>query len=282
MTLSSADSEEDLTLQGAADRLGVHYMTAYRYVRLGLLPAHKAGGTWRVTVADLDEFASPSQQPIHKGEAPWSQRLEARMVSGDTNGAWAVVEAALTSGLGPSRVYTQVLAPAMTSIGERWAAGELDIDDEHIASSIAARLIGRLGSKFNRRGRPKGTVVAAAPSGERHGLGLAMVTDILRGEGYGVLDLGPDTPAGSLVAAMEKVDDVAAVVMSVVYTDALPELKEMIDAVRDAHGAIPIIVGGRAITSAEQANELGADGWSSDPAEAAGLVERSIRSPESS
>ena len=31
--------EPDLTLQEAADLLGVHYMTAYRYVRTGRLPA---------------------------------------------------------------------------------------------------------------------------------------------------------------------------------------------------------------------------------------------------
>ena len=46
----------DLTLHEAAALLGVHYMTAYRYVRLGLLPAAKSGGSWRVTAADLEQF----------------------------------------------------------------------------------------------------------------------------------------------------------------------------------------------------------------------------------
>ena len=45
---------DDLTLHEAADVLGVHYMTAYRYVRLGLLPAAKAGGTCDPTgIVDL-------------------------------------------------------------------------------------------------------------------------------------------------------------------------------------------------------------------------------------
>jgi excisionase family DNA binding protein len=39
----------ELTLHEAADLLGVHYMTAYRYVRLGLLHASKAGVSWRAT-----------------------------------------------------------------------------------------------------------------------------------------------------------------------------------------------------------------------------------------
>ena len=46
----------DLTLEAAAARLGVHYMTAYRYVRLGQLQAVKVGGTWRVRKSDVDAF----------------------------------------------------------------------------------------------------------------------------------------------------------------------------------------------------------------------------------
>jgi MerR family transcriptional regulator, light-induced transcriptional regulator len=255
-------SSDTLSLQEAADRLGVHYMTMYRYVRLGLLPAKKVGGSWRVSVADLDEFIAPSDAPVAKGEAPWAERLEARMVAGDVTGAWAVVEAALASGSTPARIYVDVLAPALASVGERWAGGELGIDDEHLASAVASRIIGRLGPRFNRRGRPRGTVVAAMPSGERHGFGLAMLTDVLRGEGYSVLDLGPDTPAQSLVTAMKKVEDLEAVCLSVAYTDALPRLVETIEEVRGVFGAdIPIVIGGRAIESLDHAISLGADGW---------------------
>ena len=49
-------AEAALTLSEAAVRLGVHYMTAYRYVRLGLLPAQKAGGGWRVQKRAVEMF----------------------------------------------------------------------------------------------------------------------------------------------------------------------------------------------------------------------------------
>lgn len=266
-------SSDTLSLQEAADRLGVHYMTMYRYVRLGLLPAKKMGGSWRVATGDLDEFIAPSEAPVAKGEAPWAERLEARMVAGDVTGAWAVVEAALSSGSTPAKIYIDVLAPALASVGERWAVGELGIDDEHLASAVVARIIGRLGPRFNRRGRPRGTVVAAMPSGERHSFGLAMLADILRGEGYSVLDLGPDTPAPALISAMKKVDDLEAVCLSVAYTDTLPRLEEAIAAVREAFGtSVPIVVGGRAIESAEHAAQLGADGWAADAANVSDLI----------
>ena len=48
-----SDASGHLSLHEAADLLGVHYMTIYRRVRLGILPARKIGGTWMVDPADL-------------------------------------------------------------------------------------------------------------------------------------------------------------------------------------------------------------------------------------
>ena len=49
----------DVSLQEAADILGVHYMTAYRYVRTGRLPAQQVDNRWRVRRANLDRLAPP-------------------------------------------------------------------------------------------------------------------------------------------------------------------------------------------------------------------------------
>ena len=45
-----------LSLQEVADELGVHYMTAYRYVRTGLLVGQKVRNGWQVTEAELERF----------------------------------------------------------------------------------------------------------------------------------------------------------------------------------------------------------------------------------
>ena len=52
-----------VTLHEAAERLGVHYMTAYRRVRMGILPARKIGGTWWIDPADLDRPVTASAGP---------------------------------------------------------------------------------------------------------------------------------------------------------------------------------------------------------------------------
>lgn len=251
---------QDLTLQEAADRLGVHYMTAYRYVRLGLLPASKVSGTWRVSEDDLEQFrAGGTTAPVAAGSpAPWAERLESRLMAGDARGAWGVVEAALAAGSELDEIYLEVLSPALVGIGRRWEAGEIDIAVEHRATGIAMRLIGRLGPRFVRRGRPRGSVVVGAPSGERHSLPLAMLGDLLRLEGWEVSDLGADTPAGSFAHAATTTDDAVAVGLSVTNPDNLPACAESFAAVRDAAPELLLVVGGLAVHGDEHARELGA------------------------
>lgn len=252
----------ELTLHEAADELGVHYMTAYRYVRLGLLPATKAGGSWRVLRADLDGFRAEAPTPSRAGSrrrAPWSDRLEARLVAGDARGAWGVVEAALAAGSELDEIYLEVLSPALVRIGERWEAGEIDVAIEHRATGIAMRLIGRLGPRFARRGRTRGAVVLGAPEGERHGIPLAMLADLLRLHGWDVSDLGADTPASSLAHAAAATDDVVAVGLSITNRENLATAADACAAVRAAVPGMLLVVGGLAVEDDEHAVALGAD-----------------------
>lgn len=255
----------DLTLHEAAEELGVHYMTAYRYVRLGLLPAAKQGGSWRVRRSDLDEFrATGGTADAGRGgsTAPWSERLEARLVAGDTRGAWGVIESALAAGADARGVYLDVLSPAMVSIGSRWQAGEIDIAVEHRATVIAMRLVGRLGPRFVRRGRSRGSVVLGAPAGEQHALPVAILSDLLRVEGWEVSDLGADTPSASFVHAIGEVDSVAGVGISITNAAHLPAAADAAAMIRDVAPGLPVIVGGRAVAGLDDQEilALGAHG----------------------
>lgn len=268
----------DLTLHEAAAELGVHYMTAYRYVRLGLLPATKQGGSWRVRREDLDGFrASGGTATPHRGavSAPWSQRLEARLAAGDTRGAWGVVEGALSSGADVREVYLDVLTPALVSIGARWQAGEIDIAVEHRATVIAMRLIGRLGPRFVRRGRSRGSIVLGAPAGETHGLPVAILADLLRVEGWEVSDLGADTPAGSFAHTVTSTDDVVAVGISVTNPDHLGSAAAACTAVREVAPGVVIVLGGRAVAGLDpsEVHGVGAHGAAASVEEFVALIE---------
>lgn len=279
-------SSEPLTLHEAADRLDVHYMTVYRWVRLGMLPASKVGGTWRVDPADLADLrahpvgrssAAMPSRPSSGGRthrrAPWSERLRERMLAGDPAGSWSVVEAAMASGVEPQDVYVEILTPALHGIGAGWQRGDVPIEREHLASGVAAAIIGRMSARFRRRGRRRGSVLLAMPTGERHGLGVAMLADIVAQGGYEVLNLGPDTPPASLAAAVRSRDDVRAIVVSVVDRTNLQAATRLIAASRRADAKVPIIAGGFAIPDPQTATSLGADAWAADPRQLAPLID---------
>lgn len=258
-----------MTLQEAADSLGVHYMTAYRYVRLGLLDAQKVGGTWQVSEAALEAFRDERNEKASDGaersgrgaRAPWSERFEARLIAGDARGAWGVVEAAMAAGHDLDAVYLEVLTPAMVSIGDRWSRGELDVAIEHRASGIAMRVIGRLGHRFVRRGRSRGVVVVGNPAGEFHALPTAIISDLLRMRGWEVSDLGANVPIGSFLFALRSEPDVKAVGLSVTHPDHLESLRATCAAIREELPEVKIVVGGGAVGDGEGVLDLGADGF---------------------
>jgi methanogenic corrinoid protein MtbC1 len=152
----------------------------------------------------------------------------------------------------------------MQSIGARWAAGELDVSVEHRATGIAFRLIGRLGPRFARRGRTRGVVLLGAPVGERHSLPIALLADLLRGEGWEVSDLGVDLPVESFVHAALDTEGLVAVGVSVTSATCLPATEELLATLKASlPSEIFVAVGGYAVSDLAHATALGADGWAS-------------------
>jgi excisionase family DNA binding protein len=245
----------DMTLREAAEELGVHYMTAYRYVRLGLLPARKDGSTWRVAIDDLDAFRNEREvgdgdgngPPARRGRTPWRERFEARLLAGDARGAWGVIEAALGGGAPAEVLYVDVIAGALRSIGDRWAKGEIDVADEHRATAIALRVIGQLGPRFARRGRTRGTILVGTPPGEQHDMPAALLADLLRTAGFEVSDLGSDLPAASFAAAAARAERLVAVVVTVTTTGREDALAEVLGALEAIVPDVPVLVGGSAV-----------------------------------
>ena len=252
-----------LTLQEAADRLDVHYMTVYRWVRTGRLPATKQGTSWSVRESDLDALTAPPT-PAPKGKrVDHVERLTRRLIAGDEPGAMAVAEAALAGGMEPEALYLDVLAGAMVAIGDGWHAGTVSVAEEHQATAIMQRLLGRLARNFTRRGRRRGTIVVGAAAGDPHGLPGAFLADPLRGRGFTVVDLGPDTPAEAFVHAATHAEGLVAVGMTLSVSPPTP-IAEALAPLRAASVDAPVVVGGAALPDADAAARLGADRWAAD------------------
>ena len=258
-------ANSDVSLHDVAEMLDVHYMTVYRYVRQGQLPATKVGRSWYVKPSDLELFrdAKVHASDVPEGGrkvAPWAERLEAQLIQGDQRGAAEIMEAVLRSGHDLYFLYLQVLSPAMGAIGAKWAAGNLEIFVEHRASNIALRLIGQFGPRFARRGVSKGTVVLGSPADEMHTLSTSMVADLIRLEGWNVSDVGANMPAEAFAEAIRQGEDVVAVCIGVTMPGSLPAAQATIGAIRRVVPRdLPILVGGAGVASDEVARDLGAD-----------------------
>ena len=261
--------DTDISLHDVAEALHVHYMTAYRYVREGLLPGHKVGRSWCVRKSDLDQFQKGNglgavSEDGKRKQAPWGERLEARLIEGDERGALEVFEAVLRAGNDLEHLYLSVLSPALISIGRRWEQGDLEIFVEHRASNIAMRLMSQVGSRFTRRGISKGTIIMGAPAGEEHALAIAMLADLVRSQGWDVHDLGGNMPAESFAQAVQQSNDVVAVCVGVTVEGSIPAAKETVFTVKSSCPNVPVYVGGAAIRGDDHARVLGADHWAGD------------------
>jgi len=145
--------------------------------------------------------------------------------------------------LGVTTFIEHVVAPMLRRIGQEWHAGRLTIAQEHLASSTVHDI---LVETMRSLARANGTtrLVVATPPGERHAIGAALAGTAAAAEGWGVVYLGSDLPAGEIAAAAVATD-ARLVAVSVVYVDdrerTLGELRTL--RARLPAG-VPLLVGG--------------------------------------
>jgi excisionase family DNA binding protein len=259
----------DLTVREAAEHLGVHYMTAYGYVRTGRLDARREGAQWRIRRHAVEQLLAPLPRHSRKAATVLPERLAARLVASDERGAWTLVERALRSGHEPADIHLDVIGPALEWIGRQWRTGHLAINDEHSATTVAHRLVARLGPRFTRPGRTSGTIVLGCVAGEHHAMASALLADLLRSRRFTVVDLGADTPSASFVAATRVANRPRAVLVGAIGDGREAAVAATLTALREADVRVPVLAGGPGIAGLEAAQTLGADGWTGHDGRAA-------------
>jgi MerR family transcriptional regulator, light-induced transcriptional regulator len=124
------------------------------------------------------------------------------------------------------------------------------------------RLISRVGARFARRGPKRGSIVITTPPAEQHSAPVATAADPLRWAGFNVIELGADTPAGALAQVLAGVPDLLAVAMACTTQASTTSARRVIAHLGVALPGTTVLLGGAAITDADQALRLGADGFS--------------------
>jgi 5-methyltetrahydrofolate--homocysteine methyltransferase len=124
--------------------------------------------------------------------------------------------------------------------------------------------------------QPKGTVVMATVKGDLHDIGKNLVSMMIEGAGFRVIDLGVDLSAEKLV---EQVAELKPEVLglSALLTTTMPEMQRVIATFqeRGLRNRVKIMVGGAPV-DAKFAAKIGADGYGKDAAEAVQLAKKLI------
>jgi excisionase family DNA binding protein len=239
--------EAAMQLREAAEILGVHYQTAYGWVRQGVLPARKTARGYEVSASDVGALAQrrasgtvPRPQIQVRDWGAQADRLHAALLTGDETTARQVL-GRLARGVPMTDLSDRVIGPALRRIGAAWAAGELSIATEHRASAICERLIAVRARQP--QGRPRGVAVTAAPPGERHGLPVLMATACLREDRWLVHHLAADIPVAE-VTELALETGASLVVLSAATAESARVAARAADDVMRAAPGLSVLTGG--------------------------------------
>lgn len=228
-----------MRLQEAADILGVHYQTAYGWVRGGRLPARMVAGGYDIAETDVRAFSAERQlgrKPASTIQVrDWASQA-GRCYQAIVDGREAAVRRAMERLAGHvtmTDLCDRVIAPALRRVGEEWLAGNVSIAQEHRATAICERVIAAHAAQP--AGRPRGTAVVATPRDERHAMPALMAAACLRENHWHVHHLACDLPALEISALAAAVSANLVVLSTATATGAT----RAADAGRLIHDADP-------------------------------------------
>jgi len=148
--------------------------------------------------------------------------------------------------LTPLRVIDEVIVPLLVTIGREWEEGYLSPATEHAATQVIRRFLGwLLETMGSQAGEP--LLVVSTPSGQRHEFGALLAAVSAAGEGWDVLNLGPELPAQDIAEAAIRRGARAVALSAIFPLDDENLLPEILDLRADLPATIDLVVGGPAM-----------------------------------
>ena len=148
-------------------------------------------------------------------------------------------------------VYARVMDPAMNWVGRMWETNCVGVADEHLATAICQQVMASLYGVLLDHARPKSgvRVMLAGVEDQHHLVGLRMIGDVLEGDGYDVIFLGPSVPNSALAGAVRR-HRPQVVGFSVTMPGGGRALERAIAEVQSVDPEVSILLGGRGVPRA--------------------------------
>lgn len=185
-----------------------------------------------------------------------------------------LVEEELKQGVEPETLIDSHLIPAINYVGELFEQKKYFLPQLIASAETMKKAVEILEPllEAKRRGEKLATIVMATVKGDIHDIGKNLVVLMLKNYGYDVIDLGKDVETDDILkTAIEK--DAKVIGLSALMTTTMMEMKTVVDRAKEMGVKAKIVIGGAVVTQ-DFADEIGADGYSSDAREAVKVVSR--------
>jgi 5-methyltetrahydrofolate--homocysteine methyltransferase len=194
------------------------------------------------------------------------------LMTGDGGKLTELVQSALDEGEIAVDILNQGLISGMDIVGEKMKNGDMFIPEVLMSARAMGTAMDILKPLLGEDGAAMGKVIIGTVKGDLHDIGKNLVAMMLESAGLEVIDLGVDVSPEVFVENVVKLQpDIVA--MSALLTTTMPMMKATVDAITEGgyRDKVKIIVGGAPVNQSF-ADEVGADGYSSDAGSATQLA----------
>jgi 5-methyltetrahydrofolate--homocysteine methyltransferase len=193
------------------------------------------------------------------------QELTEAIIKGKRDAVEPLIRRLLSDGLGPEEIMNDTMIPAMDVVGEQFSRNEIFLPEMMIAARAMNIGLDILRPMLIAKGvSSRGKVIIGTAKGDIHDVGKNIVSMVLQGAGYEVMDLGIDVPPEKFIGAINQYQP-KFVLMSALITLTMSMMEETIKALKKAgvRDKVKVGVGGAPLTQSF-ADRIGADFYGKD------------------
>jgi len=197
------------------------------------------------------------------------QEISEYLQQGNEKKVFELTEQAIRMDIPPGEILDNGLISGMNVVGEKFREHEIFLPEVLMAAKAMYAGMNQLKPLLIKAGIPsQGKIVLGTVQGDLHDIGKNLVSIMLQGAGFEVVDLGKGVSPEQFIEAATA-QDARIIGMSALLTTTMPMMKKVVDLLKERKldGKIKTIIGGAPI-SAEYAHHIGADAYAYDAASA--------------
>lgn len=198
------------------------------------------------------------------------EELKSAIIEGDEDLATELIKTLLDNGEKPGNILNKGLLKGMDVVGQRFKTYEMYLPEVIMSATAMKAAMDLLKPHISKADIvTMGKIVMATIEGDVHDIGKNLVSMMLEGAGFEIIDLGVDVSVKRIIESF--CDESADIIgISALLTTTMLALERAIQLIRESTAGAKVIVGGAPLTH-EYAEKIGADGFAPDALRAINL-----------